>query len=143
MLSASVSQTNQSVGDVCGGGPPGPISNPVVKPASADDTAGAARWEPRSLPAALVGFLIPGLRWPGPPGPSSTLCRPPAPIMASLTVGTQVIACRLGWFFDSSARVYSVGPAATNMSLGGCAWDAPIREQGTYMQGDVILFNRC
>nr|MBN1228273.1 hypothetical protein [Anaerolineae bacterium] len=28
---------------------------PVVKPVSADDTAGAARWEPRPSPA---GFLI-------------------------------------------------------------------------------------
>ena len=40
----------KSLGDSSGGGTPGPIPNPAVKPASADGTGGAAPWESRSLP---------------------------------------------------------------------------------------------
>ena len=38
-------------GDSRGGGPPGSIPNPEVKPTSADDTASAGTWESRSWPA--------------------------------------------------------------------------------------------
>ena len=38
-------------GDSRGGGPPGSIPNPEVKPTSADDTASVGTWESRSLPA--------------------------------------------------------------------------------------------
>ena len=38
-------------GDCRGGGPPGSIPNPEVKPTSADDTASAGTWESRSSPA--------------------------------------------------------------------------------------------
>ena len=47
----------RSLGDPCGGGTPGYIPNPVVKPASADGTAPVAGWESRSLPRDF--FLIP------------------------------------------------------------------------------------
>ena len=40
----------RSLGDPCGGGTPGYIPNPVVKPASADGTALVAGWESRSSP---------------------------------------------------------------------------------------------
>ena len=40
------------VGDMCGGGTPGPISNPAVKPASADGSIRATVCESRSLPTA-------------------------------------------------------------------------------------------
>ncbi len=40
----------KSLGDSSGGGTPGPIPNPAVKPASADGTRGEALWESRSLP---------------------------------------------------------------------------------------------
>src|ERR1700690_2776038 len=39
-----------SLGDLSGRGTPGPISNPVVKPVSADGTWRATSWESRSLP---------------------------------------------------------------------------------------------
>jgi hypothetical protein len=39
-----------SLGDSSGGGTPGPIPNPVVKPASADGTWLETAWESRSLP---------------------------------------------------------------------------------------------
>ena len=39
-----------SLGDLCGRGTPGPISNPVVKHVSADGTWRATSWESRSLP---------------------------------------------------------------------------------------------
>ena len=44
-------------GDRSDGDTPGPISNPAVKPVSADGTWGAAPWESRSLPENLVLFL--------------------------------------------------------------------------------------
>ena len=40
------------VGDMCGGGTPGPISNPAVKPASADGSMRATACESRSLPTS-------------------------------------------------------------------------------------------
>ena len=43
-----------SLGDWSGGGTPGPIPNPEVKPASADGTWLETAWESRSLPR---GFL--------------------------------------------------------------------------------------
>ena len=43
-------EEKKSLGDCSGGGTPGPISNPEVKPASADGTRGEALWESRSLP---------------------------------------------------------------------------------------------
>ena len=56
------------LGDLSGRGTPGPISNPVVKPVSADGTWRATSWESRSLPrdfsfnilkaVALTVFLI-------------------------------------------------------------------------------------
>lgn len=39
-----------AVGGCRGGGPPGSIPNPVVKPACADGTALVTEWESRSLP---------------------------------------------------------------------------------------------
>ena len=44
----------QSLGDLCDSGTPGYISNPVVKPASADGTWGATPWESRSSPRDFV-----------------------------------------------------------------------------------------
>ena len=49
----------QSPGDFRGGGTPGPISNPVVKPVSTDDTAGVARWDSRPSPGAFLFFHPP------------------------------------------------------------------------------------
>ena len=49
-LSIQLNSSKKSLGDPCGGGTPGYIPNPVVKPASADGTAPAAGWESRSLP---------------------------------------------------------------------------------------------
>ena len=46
-----------SLGDWSGGGTPGNIPNPAVKPASADGTWGAAPWESRSLPGDLFPCL--------------------------------------------------------------------------------------
>jgi hypothetical protein len=43
-------QRNLSLGDLCGEGTPGNISNPEVKVSSADGTWGAVPWESRSLP---------------------------------------------------------------------------------------------
>ena len=40
----------QFLGAQSGGGTPGSIPNPVVKPVSADGTGGAAPWESRSAP---------------------------------------------------------------------------------------------
>lgn len=40
----------KSLGDLCGGGTPGPIPNPEAKPASADGTWGTRPWESRSSP---------------------------------------------------------------------------------------------
>jgi hypothetical protein len=40
----------QAVGDSGGGGPPGPFSNPAVKPTRADGTRGASPRETRSSP---------------------------------------------------------------------------------------------
>ncbi len=45
------------LGDWSDGDTPGPISNPAVKPVSADGTGGAAPWESRSSPRNLVLFL--------------------------------------------------------------------------------------
>ena len=44
----------QSLGDLCDSGTPGHISNPVVKPVSADGTWGATPWESRSSPSDFV-----------------------------------------------------------------------------------------
>ena len=41
----------RQAGERRGGGPPGPIPNPAVKPICADDTALVGAWESRSLPA--------------------------------------------------------------------------------------------
>ena len=41
------------LGDSSGGGTPGSIPNPAVKPTSADGTWGATLWESRSLPRGL------------------------------------------------------------------------------------------
>ena len=43
----------RSLGDLCDGGTPGYIPNPVVKPVSADGTWSADSWESRSLPRDL------------------------------------------------------------------------------------------
>ena len=40
----------KSLGDLCDGGTPGNIPNPVVKAVSADGTWRATSWESRSLP---------------------------------------------------------------------------------------------
>ena len=45
------------LGDFSGGGTPGPIPNPVVKPASTDDTACVGVWERRSSPANPSGLF--------------------------------------------------------------------------------------
>jgi hypothetical protein len=50
------------VGDRSGGGTPGLISNPAVKPASADGTCTATYWERRSLPTFLFSFPHPPLQ---------------------------------------------------------------------------------
>jgi hypothetical protein len=47
----------KSLGDPSGGATPGPIPNPVVKPASADGTWGEAPWESRSLPGGFFFVL--------------------------------------------------------------------------------------
>ncbi len=44
------------VGDPGGGGTPGSISNPTVKPASADGTGRDTSWERRSLPTPCPAF---------------------------------------------------------------------------------------
>ena len=46
------------VGDLSGGGTPGPFSNPVVKPTRADGTGGVAPWESRSSPTHPVLFFL-------------------------------------------------------------------------------------
>ena len=61
-----------SFGDRSGGGTPGPIPNPVVKPSSADGTALEAGWKSRSLPKEPVflffsnssGVIVFGLKGP-------------------------------------------------------------------------------
>src|SRR5690606_38992121 len=45
-----VRRRQRVVGAYGGGGPPGPFSNPVVKPTRADGTGGAVPWESRSSP---------------------------------------------------------------------------------------------
>jgi hypothetical protein len=50
---------NKPLGDYSGGGTPGHIPNPVVKPASADGTWGATPWESRSLPRGFSFGIIP------------------------------------------------------------------------------------
>jgi hypothetical protein len=45
---------NSSLGDLSGGGTPGPIPNPEVKPVSADGTWRAASWESRSSPRGFT-----------------------------------------------------------------------------------------
>ena len=49
----------KSFGDPCDGGTPGYISNPVVKPVSADGTWSADSWESRSLPKDFFCFNPP------------------------------------------------------------------------------------
>lgn len=46
-----------TVGDPSGGGTPGPISNPVVKPTRADGTWGVGPWESRSSPTSDLFFF--------------------------------------------------------------------------------------
>lgn len=52
----TTAQTGQGdfVGVISGGGTPGPISNPAVKPASADGTGVDTLWERRSSPTYLL-----------------------------------------------------------------------------------------
>ena len=50
--STEKSGVGRLVGDMCGGGTPGPISNPAVKPASADGSMRATACESRSLPTS-------------------------------------------------------------------------------------------
>ena len=50
-----------SLGDLCGGGTPGPIPNPAVKPASADGTWLVTARESRSSPRDfLIKLLVAG-----------------------------------------------------------------------------------
>jgi hypothetical protein len=51
---------NKPLGDSSGGGTPGHIPNPEVKPASADGTWGVTPWESRSSPRGF-SFLIDNL----------------------------------------------------------------------------------
>ena len=46
-----------SLGDLCGGGTPGPIPNPEVKTASADGTWWETAWESRSLPRGFLRIM--------------------------------------------------------------------------------------
>ena len=48
----------KSLGDWSDGGIPGLISNPEVKPVSADGTWGVAPWESRSLPRDFFLFYM-------------------------------------------------------------------------------------
>ena len=48
----------KSLGDLCGGGTPGPIPNPEAKPASADGTWGTRPWESRSSPRDLCLRMV-------------------------------------------------------------------------------------
>ncbi len=48
-----------AVGGWSGGGPPGPIPNPAVKPVSADGTGGVVLWESRSLPTHTHLLVFP------------------------------------------------------------------------------------
>ena len=54
----SLCKKRELIGGLCGGGTPGSIPNPAVKPASADGTWGATPWESRSLPILSL-FLFP------------------------------------------------------------------------------------
>lgn len=49
-----------SLGDLCGGGTPGPIPNPEVKPASADGTWLVTARESRSSPRDFLIVLLAG-----------------------------------------------------------------------------------
>ena len=52
-LRAVEARIESVVGDMSGGGPPGPISNPAVKPASADGSMRFAACESRPSPTIL------------------------------------------------------------------------------------------
>lgn len=45
------------LGDRSGGGTPGPIPNPAVKPSSADGTSLATGWKSRSSPRGFASFV--------------------------------------------------------------------------------------
>jgi hypothetical protein len=51
-------RNKKSLGDKSGGGTPGNIPNPAVKPACADGTWGATPWESRSLPRGFLCIII-------------------------------------------------------------------------------------
>jgi hypothetical protein len=55
-MGMSAESETELLGDISGGGTPGPFPNPAVKAASADGTWRAASWERRSLPSFVSLF---------------------------------------------------------------------------------------
>ena len=82
----SFNLSDQSLGDLCGGGTPGPIPNPAVKPASADDTWRETARESRSSPRDFsLPVLAPGTSHPARASSPVPLARPFDPRYNPLT----------------------------------------------------------